>query len=217
MHRAEEDYIKNIYKLTVEKNRKLVKNNEIAELLGFTDQTVNEMIKKLAKKNLLNFIPYKGVHLTKKGLEEAIRLVRYHRLWEVFLVKKLNYEWMDVHAEAEKLEHASSPMLIAYLDKFLGEPKYCVHGNVIPTLDGDFEVIKDMPLSDAKKDDIFILERVMDQPQLLTFLDDKHIKLHDQFKVIETDSFNAMISIKHQGQVIDLSMVVANKLFGRIK
>jgi len=175
------------------------------------------MIKKLAKKNLIKFLPYKGVHLTQKGLNEAIRLVRHHRLWEVFLVSKLNFEWMDVHEEAEKLEHASSDILIDHLDEFLGYPKYCVHGNVIPKLDGSVSAINDIPLSDATKGDVFILDRVMDQPPLLKFLDEKGINLHSEFKVVDMDAFNGLVTIQYLNKMIDLSMVVAKKLFGQIK
>jgi len=217
VHRAEEDYIKNIYKLTVEKQRKMVKNNELAEVLGFTDQTVNEMIKKLASKKLISFIPYKGVSLTKKGLAESIRLVRNHRLWEVFLVNHLNYEWADVHEEAEKLEHASSVLLIENLFKYLDEPAYCVHGNAIPQLDGRVSKTFNLSLSECHINDTFILKRVMDQPKLLKFLDDKNIKLQSVFKVVEKDEFNAMIKVLCDDQLIDMSMVIADKIFGMVE
>ncbi|MFA7038467.1 MAG: metal-dependent transcriptional regulator, partial [Bacilli bacterium] len=93
MHRGEEDYIKYIYKLTIEANKNIVKNNILSELLGYTNQSVNEMVKRLVKKELVEFIPYKGVRLTQNGIVEAKRLVRNHSLWEVFLVNKLGYSW----------------------------------------------------------------------------------------------------------------------------
>ena len=83
-------------------------------------------------KKYVSFIPYKGISLTKKGVEIAITLVRKHRIWEVFLTKKLNFLWSDVHADAEMLEHAASDKVIDELYKYLGEPKYCQHGNPIP-------------------------------------------------------------------------------------
>jgi DtxR family Mn-dependent transcriptional regulator len=217
MHRAEEDYIKNIYKLTVEKQRKMVKNNELAEVLGFTDQTVNEMIKKLASKKLISFIPYKGVSLTNKGLAESIRLVRNHRLWEVFLVNHLNYKWTEVHEEAEKLEHASSELLIENLFKYLDEPAYCVHGNAIPQLDGHVAKTYNFSLTECEPNDTFILKRVMDQPKLLSFLDEKDIRLQSVLKVVEKDAFNAMIKISVEDQQFYISFVIADKLFGIVE
>ncbi|QWB95485.1 metal-dependent transcriptional regulator [Mycoplasmatota bacterium] len=217
MYRAEEDYIKNIYKLTVEKNKKIVKNNELAEVLGFTDQTVNEMIKKLVTKKLVSFIPYKGVSLTSKGLNESIRLVRNHRLWEVFLVNHLNYKWTEVHEEAEKLEHASSDLLIENLFKYLKQPVYCVHGNAIPNLDGSVAKTFDFSLSDCNPGDVFILKRVMDQPKLLKFLDEKNIRLYSILKIVGKDTFNGMIEISYLNETFYVSLIIADKLFGELE
>lgn len=86
-NRAEEDYIKAIYELTVERNIELIKTNELSERFNYTDQSVNEMIKRLDEKKLVAFYPYRGVELTPKGKNIAIKMIRAHRLWEVFLTK----------------------------------------------------------------------------------------------------------------------------------
>src|SRR5690554_7083652 len=121
MHRSEEDYLKAIYEISVNTESNLVKSVDVAETLGFTVQSVNEKIKRLDSKGYVNFIPYKGVELTKKGLEESIRMVRAHRIWEVFLMEKVGYSWHEVHEEAEDLEHAASDKLIERSEEHTSE------------------------------------------------------------------------------------------------
>lgn len=214
MHRAEEDYLKNIYKLTIEKNRDVVKNIELAEVLGFTDQSVNEMVKRLTKKKFLNFKPYIGVSLTEKGIVEAKRLVRNHRVWEVFLVEKLGYAWSDVHEEAEKLEHASSDKLIKSLYQYLDYPIYCVHGNAIPGLDGHSANMFDLSLDKLAIGDVFMVRRVMDQSRLLNYLDEINIELNTRLEVIDKDEFNGFLTVKINEEDRVISMVTAEKIFG---
>ncbi len=214
MHRAEEDYLKCIYKIIVEEKKEIVKANEISDALGYTIQTVNEMVKRLDDKGFLFYEPYKGVTLTEKGVKDAKRLVRNHRLWEVFLVKKLDYSWTEVHEEAEKLEHASSDKLIGRINKFLGEPKYCVHGNEIPQLDDREVEVCDTPLSSFKVSDKIVVKRVVDQLKLLQYLDDQNISLDTSIKILEIDKFNEIIKIEVDNQTKVLSLTVAKKVFG---
>lgn len=216
MHRGEEDYIKYIYKLTIEANKDLVKNSDLSELFGFTNQSVNEMVKRLAKKKLVDFIPYKGVKLTNKGIEEAKRLVRNHSLWEVFLVEKLGYSWEEVHKEAEGLEHVGTNQLIERLYNFLDKPDYCVHGNAIPRLDGTIATTYNLSLNDAKKNDSFIIKRVIDHPNLLKYLKDNSLELHKVVKVIEKDEFNGYLKISFELKELDIPFIVAEKIFGEI-
>lgn len=177
LHRGEEDYIKSIYELSLEQNKKLIKTNDLAVRLSFTDQSVNEMIKKLAAKGFLKFIPYKGVSLTDKGLDEAIRLVRAHRVWEVFLVKHLGFNWDAVHDEAEILEHASSVDVINKLYKFLGSPKYCSHGNPIPDENGLTEVVFNKNILTFGEGNTFTLKRVLDNQRFLKSLIDHEVSI----------------------------------------
>ena len=130
---AEEDYLKLIYELTYEANQELTKPKRIAEVFNYTEQSVNEMIKKLLEKELVLFFPYKGVKLTDKGKHEAIGMIRIHRVLEVFLIEKLNYEWQDIHEEVENLEHAVSEELIERLNEYLGYPQFCPHGTRFQT------------------------------------------------------------------------------------
>lgn len=215
MNRAEEDYIKTIYELTVEKKQTLIKANEIADRFGFTDQSVNEMIKKLEKKHLVSFIPYKGISLTKKGKDVAIGMIRAHRIWEVFLTEKLGFSWENVHEDAEMLEHATSVEVLEKLYHFLGDPKYCQHGNPIPNFEGKIEEAISLSLSDVNKGDSFELLRVLDHKELLLYLNQQGMKLYDQYKVLDKDPFNGLMRVKHNDTEITLTLKTAHMLFGR--
>jgi len=216
MNRAEEDYIKTIYELQSEKDERLVKANELSERFGYSDQSVNEMIKKLVTKGLLTFYPYKGVALTSKGKNVAIRMIRSHRIWEVFLTEKLGFSWESVHEDAEMLEHAASPEVLEKLYHFLGEPKYCQHGNPIPDLKGRMEETTHFSLSQAEVKDVFEITRVLDFKDLLLYLNQENIKLYDRFEVIEKDAFNGLMKLKKQDEYIIMSMKSAKMLYGHI-
>lgn len=215
MNRAEEDYIKTIYELTVEKKATLIKANEIADRFGFTDQSVNEMIKKLEKKHLVSFIPYKGISLTKKGKEVAIRMIRAHRIWEVFLTEKLGFSWENVHEDAEMLEHATSAEVLEKLYHFLGEPKYCQHGNPIPNFKGKIEEATSLSLSEVKVGESFELLRVLDHKELLLYLNQQGMKLYDQYKVLEIDPFNGLMKVNCGDHDLTLTLKTAHMLFGQ--
>ena len=124
---SEENYLKAIYHLT-SSNDTEVSTNGIAEMMETKASSVTDMLKKLAEKDLVNYKKYQGVSLTENGKSAAKMIVRKHRLWEVFLVEKLNFSWDEVHDIAEQLEHIKSEQLINRLDDFLGNPKkYLLH------------------------------------------------------------------------------------------
>lgn len=214
MNRAEEDYIKTIYELQTEKKEGLVKGNELSERFGYSDQSVNEMIKKLVSKGMVSFYPYKGISLTAKGKKEAIRMIRSHRIWEVFLTEKLGFSWESVHEDAERLEHAASPEVLKRLYHFLGEPKYCQHGNPIPNEKGEMKETTNYQLYQAEIGDLFEITRVLDFKELLIYLNQQHIKLHDVYEVTDKDHFNGLMTIKKQNTVKVISMKSAKMLYG---
>ncbi|MFA5560501.1 MAG: metal-dependent transcriptional regulator [Acholeplasmataceae bacterium] len=214
MNRAEEDYIKAIYELDKEKKSQHVKLNELASHFGYTDQSVNEMIKRLAAKKLIKFYPYKGVILTKKGEEEAIRMIRSHRVWEVFLTKELGFSWEEVHEDAERLEHATSDHVLRRIYGYLGEPKYCQHGNPIPDFSNNIPKVSRLNLFDIGLNQAFRLTRVQDSKALLLFLNQEKIKLYDQMTVIAIDTFNQIVKISHNDEEKALSIQTAKRMFG---
>src|ERR1700712_3125592 len=131
---AEENYLKSIFHLSL--NDESVSTNNLAALLNTKASSVTDMLKKLAEKELINYIPYQGVSLTEAGKKIAVNIIRKHRLWEYFLVEKLNFKWDQVHDMAEEMEHISSNELIDRLDSFMGFPKYDPHGDPIPDCNG---------------------------------------------------------------------------------
>ncbi|MCH3976279.1 MAG: metal-dependent transcriptional regulator [Bacilli bacterium] len=136
MNRATENYLKSIYELSLHHDNEFVKLSSLAKSLGFTSQSVNEMIKRLVEQNLVVFIPYQGVKLSDDGKKIAIELIRSHRIWEAFLLKELNFSDEELIEQADALEHASSKSMLDKLYFYLGQPKYCHHGHPIPRPDG---------------------------------------------------------------------------------
>src|ERR1700753_941609 len=135
---AEENHLKSIYHLSL--NSTSVSTNQLAALLSTKASSVTDMLKKLSDKGLINYTPYQGVSLTADGEKIAVNIIRKHRLWEFFLVEKLNFKWDEVHEMAEEMEHISSNELIDRLDKFMGYPKYDPHGDPIPDCNGLIKV-----------------------------------------------------------------------------
>ena len=147
---SEENYLKAIYHLG-NQSQKGVSTSDIANKLETKASSVSDMIKKLSDKKLVEYKKYYGVNLTKKGKLIAASVVRKHRLWEVFLVDKLNFTWDEVHDVAEQLEHIKSKKLMEELDSFLGFPKTDPHGDPIPDKDGNLQTIEKTLLSNLKK------------------------------------------------------------------
>lgn len=214
MNRGEEDYLKVIYELQEYiPEEEFVNNQTLSSTLGHTPQTTNEMIKKLVKKKMIVYERYKGTKLTNEGRAVAVTLIRRHRLWEKFLVEKLDYSWELVHEEAEQLEHVTSSLLEAKLYEFLQRPTKCPHGNVIPELNGSIEEIQYISLEQATLGQSYRLVRVNDEPVLLKYLNQVAISLKDKFEVIEVDLLNENIHIKKSDRIIIIGSNVARKLF----
>src|SRR5262245_8863176 len=134
-NQSTEDYIKSIYRLQT--GKKTVLTSVLAKHLKIGDGSVTDMIKRLSEKKLIHYEPYQGVTLTEAGKRLALKMVRRHRLWEMFLVRYLGYSWHEIHDEAERLEHVTSDVLESRLDKVLGYPKVDPHGDPIPDVHGE--------------------------------------------------------------------------------
>ena len=216
MKKSEEDYIKTILELKTQSMEPFVKVTDIAQTFGYTEQSVYEMIRKLQDLSFVVYTPYKGIELTKEGEAEAIRLVRAHRIWEVFLTESLGYAWQDVHEEAEQLEHASSENLLNRLYEFLGRPTHCQHGNPIPDAKGRY-VVEPLPsLWTASAGDAFVLQRVIDDYQLLAYLQSISLALGDTVEVESVDMFQELVHVLHNDQPLILSKKIASMLFGTL-
>src|ERR1700744_3852458 len=134
---TEENYLKAIYHLSLPSG--CASTNQIAAALNTKAASVTDMLKKLAEKGLINYTKYQGVTLTPAGEKIAISIIRKHRLWEYFLVEKLNFKWDEVPDVAEELEHISSKEPVDRLHSFMGYPKSGPHGDPIPDSKGQFK------------------------------------------------------------------------------
>lgn len=147
--RAVEDYLKAVYKL--EQAGDPVSTTALAEELARSAASVTNMVKSLAAQGLLRHTPYRGVLLTASGKAAALRIIRRHRVIELYLIERLGFSWEDVHAEAERLEHAASEALIDRMAQALGEPSIDPHGSPIPTRDGELARTEWIPLAELKR------------------------------------------------------------------
>jgi DtxR family Mn-dependent transcriptional regulator len=143
---AEENYLKAIFKIA-EKEGKAALTNAIAASMHTTAASVTDMLKRLSEKGLITYEKYRGVLLTETGNRLATALIRKHRLWEVFLVRKLGFAWDEVHELAEQLEHVQGEQLIQRLDAFLEHPRFDPHGDPIPDAEGRWMPRQQTPLT----------------------------------------------------------------------
>lgn len=210
---SEENYLKTIYHLG-KQGTVAVSTNAIAEKIETKASSVTDMIKKLADKNLANHVKYQGVSLTDKGRLAAASVVRKHRLWEVFLVDKLNFSWDEVHEVAEQLEHIKSLKLVNELDAFLGHPTHDPHGDPIPDKDGHFSPIKSINILDIEVGTEGVLSFVKDASDVfLKYLNKNKLALGDAIKVLDFEPFDKSLSIETKGKTMIISNEVAQNLY----
>jgi DtxR family Mn-dependent transcriptional regulator len=210
---SEENYLKAIYHLTTLTDTE-VSTNAIAETMETKASSVTDMLRKLAEKDLVNYKKYQGVSLTDKGKLTAKMIVRKHRLWEVFLVEKLNFAWDEVHDIAEQLEHIKSEQLINKLDDFLGNPTEDPHGDPIPNANGQIVAIEKQLLSELAENQIGICVGVKDSSaEFLKYLDKQEIALGSKIEIILKESFDLSTKIKVNGKELTISNKIANNLY----
>jgi len=213
MHKAEEDYLKIIYELQQENNNHLIKTKTLVQTLNYTSQSVNEMIKRLQDKKLVFFKPYQGVSLTQKGTQIALRMIKAHRLWEVFLSKKLGLDWQDLHEEAEKLEHVTSNEVLNRLYDYLGKPDTCMHGNPIPNEEGIILQDEAHSLWEAPPHKSLIIKRVKDDKDLLNYLNNIPLSINTSLKITSKDAFANILTIQTPTHTHTLSKNIADAIF----
>lgn len=207
-----EDYIKGIFKL--ESTGQKVTTSALAKYLGVGDGSVTDMMKRLSEQKLIHYERYQGVRLTGTGRRMAMRTVRRHRLWEMFLVRFLGYSWDEIHDEAERLEHMTSEELEHRLDKALGYPKYDPHGDPIPNSKGEVAASKARLLSNVDAGRTVSIVRVSDEsPEILQYLTRLGIGLQTQLKVIEKIDFDGSVIMKVGPKEIPLSSKLAGSIY----
>src|SRR2546427_8047143 len=145
--RSVEDYLKAIYHLSSQGG--FAATSDIAAMLEVSSPSVSGMVKRLSETGLIEHVPYRGVQLTPQGRRAALRMIRRHRILELYLTQHLGYDWGGVHAEAERLEHAGSDDLIQRMASALGPPQYDPHRGPIPPAAGGLEDTELRALADA--------------------------------------------------------------------
>lgn len=210
---AEENYIKAIFHLS-ENGNKNVSTNDLAEAMKTKPASASDMIRKLSAKGYLEHEKYHGVFISKNGIEEALKIVRKHRLWEVFLVEKLQFSWDEVNDVAEQLEHIRSPLLVERLDKFLGHPRYDPHGDPIPDAEGTYEPKPKVQLSQLEINTTATLVAVNDTGSLfLKYLDKIGAYIGAQIALIDRVEYDGSVQIRiDQQQEIFISREAADNL-----
>lgn len=210
---SEENYLKAMYHIS-DMHSGGISTNAIAQKMKTKASSVTDMIKKLSEKGLVNYKRYKGAELTAEGRLVAANIIRKHRLWEVFLVEKLNFTWDEVHDVAEQLEHIKSEKLINQLDAFLGFPKRDPHGDPIPDKDGNISLVSDVLLTTLEEGDKGIIVGVKDSSSsFLKYLDKQGIALGKKIKVLEKEPFDNSMKIKMRKQEFIISQQIATNIY----
>ena len=162
-----EDYVKAIWEIA---GGEVASTKDVADRLLIAPPSVTNMFVRLREMGYVEYERYRGVSLTERGREEALRLVRRHRLIETFLLEHLGYSWGEVHEEAERLEHAVSDEFTERLAEFLGHPGQDPHGDPIPAADGTMQPDDSFPLSEATPGQRVRVSKVGDEPSTLDYL-----------------------------------------------
>ncbi|SHF68411.1 iron (metal) dependent repressor, DtxR family [Salegentibacter echinorum] len=212
---SEENYLKAIFHL--QRTFKAgVSTNALAEEMETKASSVTDMVKKLSDKKLVIYKKYQGVKLSEKGKAVAVAVIRKHRLWEVFLVDKLNFNWDEVHDIAEQLEHIKSKKLTNELDRFLDYPKRDPHGDPIPDAEGNFSVSNQLLLSGVNKSEKAVCVGVKDSSaEFLQYLDKNEISLGKELEVLDKEAFDGSMLILIDKKELRISQVVSNNLYVR--
>jgi DtxR family Mn-dependent transcriptional regulator len=217
LSKSEENYLKAIFHLSI-KTDKGISTNAIAQQLETKASSVTDMVKKLSEKELVIYVKYQGVTLTNKGASIAANVIRKHRLWEVLLVEKFNFNWDEVHEVAEQLEHIHSKKLVNEIDAFLGFPKHDPHGDPIPDKDGNINFLEKSLLSTIEVGESVVCIGVKDtSSDFLRYLDKQEIALGKEIAVLEKEAFDNSMQIKMASNEFTISQQIANNIYVKNK
>lgn len=212
LSQSEENYIKAIYAL-VEVTGESISTNLLAEKIQTKASSVTDMLKKLSDKKLVNYAKYQGCTLSEKGHKVAVMIIRKHRLWETFLVEKLNFSWDQVHEIAEQLEHIQSTELTDKLDAFLGFPSVDPHGDPIPNAEGKYKSTVRKKLTDCLLNETVTVIGVEDgEPAFLQYLLKLGIQLGSQLQIVDKLDFDGSITVNFENKVIQFSENTSKKI-----
>lgn len=207
-----ENYLKAVFSLQ-QRHDNFISTSELSGFLNINPASVSEMVKKMHEKQLLIYKRSKGVRLTEAGERVALKIIRRHRLWETFLVERLEYSWDEVHDLAEQLEHINSHDLIDRIDKLLGYPKTDPHGEPIPDKNGMITPERQVLLSAMRPGGSGRLSIVHNQePDFLGYFDEIGLKLGAEIQVEKVNSFDGSIVLRCAEKLCFVSQQVADQV-----
>lgn len=208
-----ENYVKAIYQISAGQEQPAAATGKLAEVLGVSPGTVTSMLKTLSESGLAQYVPYEGAQLTDAGRTLALRVLRRHRLIELFLVRTLKLTWDEVHDEAENMEHAVSDLLVDRMDEYLGYPATDPHGDPIPKADGTVAGSTGRYLSQLGVGSRFRVVRVIDQsPDFLRYLTETGLKLDAAGCIVANRPESGTITVEVAGHQTTLAHMVADRL-----
>ncbi len=194
LSRSVEDYLKAIYHLSSQGG--FATTSDIASMLMVAPPSVSGMIRRLSETGLIEHVPYRGVQLTNQGRLAALRMIRRHRVLELYLTERLDYDWDGVHEEAERMEHAVSDALIDRMARALGNPRYDPHGAPIPTPAGEIEEAVLVPLADVDLGVTYELRQVdTEDPARLRYLAEQGLVPGRAVTVTGRQPFNGPVTL----------------------
>ncbi len=192
-----EDFLKAIY--TLQRDGDRVSTNALAGMLNITAPAVTDMAQRLVDEGTVDYLKYRGVRLTDDGRQVALKMLRRHRLIELYLVQGLGYQLHEVHDEAEALEHTVSDRFVEAIAVKLGNPQYDPHGDPIPTIEGVLPTRDLQPLSKlALHTPARIRRFIMDNPKMLQYTQERGLMLGKALEVIARDPFEGPITLEIQ-------------------
>ncbi|MBK7093710.1 MAG: metal-dependent transcriptional regulator [Saprospiraceae bacterium] len=211
---SKENFLKQIY-TNNENGSEYTASSYLAEELKVSNAAITDMSRKLSTEGLVNHYPYKGVSLTQSGRIEAMKVLRRHRLWELFLIKTLGMNWSEVHEEAERLEHFSSEILIDKIDKFLDFPHFDPHGAPIPDKSGKMPEMPELILlTEAQPGQEYRVARVLDQdPHIIMYFNRVGLFLNTRLRIMEKFDFDKSINIFCDGSEFLITEKVGQTIF----
>ena len=208
--RSVEDYLKAIYHLSSQGG--FAATSDIAASLEVAPPSVSGMVKRLSETGLIEYVPYRGVTLTPQGRRAALKMIRRHRILEVYLTQQLGYDWGGVHEEAERLEHAVSDTLIERMAGALGQPQYDPHGAPIPTAAGEIEEADLIALADVPVGTEVELRQVGTRdPARLRYLAEQGLVPGTRLTVTDRQPFNGptMVRLGETTRVVGRELATA--------
>ncbi|MBX7245000.1 MAG: metal-dependent transcriptional regulator [Candidatus Sumerlaeaceae bacterium] len=209
---AAANYIDAIYRLT-EGRDEAATTNALAEELGITSAGVSIMIKRLAAQGLVDLTPYEGVKLTAEGLRRALRIIRRHRILEIFLVNILGFGWHETHPRARALERVIDDAFEDRMDEILGHPTRCPHGNPIPTRDGQLLPLTDVALTSVEPGTSGTISRVTtDDADELKYLSSLGLALDLPVRLVEIAPFDGPVAADLNGRTVHLGPRLADSI-----